>query len=142
MHDAAQASQNALFGLRDDGRKGVVEDQNARIANDSAGDGAALPLTAGKSDATFADHGFVLIGEILDFRVEAGYFRSGSNLVAIELGKSESDVTADGLREKISVLRNIADRAAKFFERPLANGMAVNEDLALGGFPKTCNESG
>ena len=60
---SAQAREDALFGLRVDGGKGIVEDEDARIANDRAGDGAALFLSAGERDAAFADDGVVFVGE-------------------------------------------------------------------------------
>src|ERR1700747_939489 len=54
VHDAAQASENALFGLRIDAGEGSVEDEDARVADDGAGDGRALLLSAGERDAAFA----------------------------------------------------------------------------------------
>ena len=73
--------EDALFGLRVHGGKGIVEDQDARIADDGAGDGAALFLSAGESDAAFADDGFVFVGEAFDVGVEVCDFSGGADLI-------------------------------------------------------------
>src|SRR5216684_4949914 len=72
LHDAAQAAEDALFGLRVHGGKRVVEDQNARITDDGAGNGGALLLPAGEGDAALTDHSFVGFAEVLDVAVQAG----------------------------------------------------------------------
>ena len=45
-HDLAQMIQDLVFRVRVDARQRVVQNQNARIANDSARDGGALLLSA------------------------------------------------------------------------------------------------
>ena len=142
FHDAAEAREDALFGLRVDGGKGIVEDQDARIANDGAGDGAALFLSAGESDAAFADDGVVFVGEGFDVGVEIGDFGGGADLLDAVFGEAEGDVAADGFAEEIGVLRNVADGAAQIFERPFADGVAVDEELAVGSFPEARDERG
>ena len=112
-HDAAQAAENALFGLRIDARKRVVEDQDARIADDRAGQSGALFLAAGKRDTALADHGVVLRGEFLHVAVEAGDFGGFADAIEIASGHSEGDVFADGFAEEIGVLRHVADGAAQ-----------------------------
>src|SRR6266478_1421379 len=57
LHDSAQSGENALLGLRINGGKRIVEDKDAGIADDGAGNGGALLLPAGEGDAAFADHG-------------------------------------------------------------------------------------
>ena len=44
-----------LLGLGIDGRSGFIEDQDARVDQQGAGDGDALALTAGQALAAFAD---------------------------------------------------------------------------------------
>ena len=109
VHDAAQASEDTLFGLRIDAGERVVEDEDARVANDGAGDGGALLLSAGERDAALADNGFVFMGEALDVGIEAGDFGGLANLVEIVVGQAEGDVAADGFAEEIRVLRDVSD---------------------------------
>ncbi len=45
----------------------VVEDEDARVAEDGASEGGALLLAAGKREPAFADRGFEAIREILEF---------------------------------------------------------------------------
>ena len=39
-------------------------------------------------------------------------------------------------------MRDVADGAAKIFERPLADGVAVDQELAVGGFPEAGDQRG
>ena len=80
VHDAAQAREDALFGLRVDAGEGIVEDEDARIADDGTCDGGALLLSARRSDAALADYRFILIRETFDVGIEAGDFRGFTNL--------------------------------------------------------------
>src|ERR1700720_1042477 len=66
VHHAAEAGEDALFSLCIDAGKGVVEDEDARVADDGAGDGGALLLSAREGDAALADNRFVLVGEAFD----------------------------------------------------------------------------
>src|SRR6266852_84175 len=95
VHDAAQARKNALFGLRVDAGEGIVENEDARVTDYGAGDGGALLLAAGQSDAALADNRFVFMGEALDVGIEAGDFGSLADLVEIVVGQTEGDVAAD-----------------------------------------------
>ena len=48
-HHAGQVIENALLGHGVDARKGIVENQDSRIAQNGAGDGGALLLPAGQA---------------------------------------------------------------------------------------------
>src|ERR1700748_458386 len=137
FHHAAQAREDALFGLCVHGGKGVVEDKDAWIANHGAGNGAALFLAAGESDAAFTDDGVIFVGEALDVDVDICDFSGGADLIDAVFSEAEGDVAADGFAEEIGVLRDIADGTAEIFERPFAGGVAVDEELAVRGFPET-----
>src|SRR6266851_5180331 len=99
LHDAAQAAEDAFFGLGVHGGKGIVEDQDARIADDGAGNGGALLLSPGESDAALADHGFVGLAEVLDVAVQAGYIGGFADALLVVFGQAEGDVAADGFAE-------------------------------------------
>ena len=98
-----------LFGVGVDGGEGVVEDEDAGIADDGAGDGGALLLAAGECDAALADHGVEALGELEDFgadvRDDGGVFDCSGGGV----GDAEGDVLADGVGEEKGLLRDEAD---------------------------------
>src|ERR1700741_5147013 len=72
-HDAAKAIQDFLFGLRVNRGKGIVQNQNSRVAHHGAGDGRPLLLSSGERNASFTHHGVVAACKILNFGIEAGY---------------------------------------------------------------------
>ena len=91
----ARLRQDALLGEGVDAGEGVVQNQNAGIAQDGAGDGGALLLAAGESDAALADHGLVAVGERFDIGREPGDFGGAADLVlAWRLRHAEGDVLA------------------------------------------------
>ena len=59
-----------FFGLRIDGRKTVVEDQDRRMTNQATGKGRALFLPAGKRYTAFSNECLELIGKSLDGGLE------------------------------------------------------------------------
>ncbi len=71
-HDPPQAQQNFLFGVSVDGRQRIVQDQDARIDGDGAGERRALLLATRKRDAALADDRFVAVGKVGDILVEPG----------------------------------------------------------------------
>ena len=60
---AADRLLDLVFGGAVDGAGRVVQDQDARIGEQRAGDGDALALTAGERDAALADHRLVAFFE-------------------------------------------------------------------------------
>ena len=72
LHDLAQAGEDLLFGVGVDGGERVVEDEDARVADEGAGDGGALLLAAGEGDAALADHGVEAAREFEDLVGDVG----------------------------------------------------------------------
>ncbi len=72
LHDLAEAGEDLLFGVGVDAGEGVVEDEDAGVADEGAGDGGALLLAAGEGDAAFADDGVEAGGELEDFGGDVG----------------------------------------------------------------------
>ena len=75
---------NELLALGVEVARGLVEDQDARVGEDRAGDAESLPLAAGELEAALADEGVVAFGELLDepMRVSAprGYERRTASI--------------------------------------------------------------
>ena len=76
-HDFAQVVEDFVFGVGVDAGEGVVENQNARAAQQGAGDGRALLLASGERDAALADRGVVAFGEAFDVVGDVGGFGGG-----------------------------------------------------------------
>ena len=113
LHDLAQVIEDALFGLGVDAGERIVEHQDARIANHRAGDGGALLLAAGKSDAALANHRVVSLGKTLDVPGDVGSFGDAADLGVVASVRAEGNVFADGVAEQKSLLRHEADILAQ-----------------------------
>src|SRR5438552_4215278 len=141
LQDSAQAVEDALLGLGVDARERVVEDENARIADNGAGDGGALLLPTGKSDAALADHGFVGFPEVLDVAMKTGDFGRFADALLVIFRQAEGDIAANGFAKQVSVLRNETDGLAERGERPFADGTAVDQDAVIRSFAEARDES-
>src|SRR5438477_1084354 len=109
LHDSAQAVEDALLGLGVDARERVVEDENARIADNGAGDGGALLLPTGKSDAALADHGVVGFADVLDVAMKTGDVGRFADALLVIFWQTEGDIAANGFARQVSVWRNETD---------------------------------
>ncbi len=63
---AAEPAEDAFFGIGVDAGQSIVEDEDGGSADECAGDGAALLLSAGEGGATLADHGFEPLREFFE----------------------------------------------------------------------------
>ena len=114
-----------------DRRRGVVEDQHARVGEHRARDGDALTLAARERVAVLADHGLVAVGQRLD-EVGGARERGGApDLVEVRFRVGERDVLAHGVGEQERVLEHDADRAANVAEVEVAHVDAVEQHAAL-----------
>ena len=111
LHHVAQVVENFVFGVGVDAGERVVENQNLRIANQGAGDGSALLLSAGERDAALADHGVVAFGKALDVGRDVGGFGGVVNLLVGGRVDAKRDVLADAVAEQESFLRDESDVA-------------------------------
>src|SRR5271167_4289964 len=91
-HHFAEMVQNPVFGLGVYAGQRIVEDENARVAKDGAGDRGALFLAAGKGDAALADEGLIAIGKTLDIDRDIGGVCSRVNLIVAGLPSPKGDV--------------------------------------------------
>src|SRR5713226_2556396 len=105
--------EDFVFGVRVDAGEGVVENENAGAAEKGAGDGGALLLASGESDAAFADRGVVAFGETFDVLGDVGGFGGGFDVVelrlAVFLRYAEGNIFADGVAEEECFLGNESD---------------------------------
>ena len=94
VHDLAEAGEDLLFGVGVYGGEGVVEDEDAGVAEDGAGDGGALLLAAGEGDAALADDGLEAAGELEDLGGDVGGGGGVEDLGVGGVGAAEGDVCA------------------------------------------------
>src|SRR5208282_2829254 len=133
-HDFAEMVEDLIFGVGVDAGEGIVEDENTRAAENRAGDGGALLLASGESNAALAHHGVVTFGETRDVLGDVSGFGGGFDVVergvAVFARYAVCDVFADGVAEKKCFLRHESDVAAQGVERELADGATVDENGA------------
>src|SRR5262249_14955298 len=104
--------EDFVLGLRIYAGEGVIENQDARIANDGPRNRGALLLAARKSDTTFADHRLVALGKFFNFFVDVGRLGSGVDFVIGCLLFAEGDIFTNGLAEQKGFLRYESDLPA------------------------------
>src|SRR6185437_10108170 len=112
MHQIAQAFLNQRLGFRVQAGRGLVENQDARVGQNCAGDGYALLLASGKLYAAFADQSVVLVAEIFGEFVHARDAAGGKNLLFGGVRAGEADIFADGSVEEKSLLKNDSELSA------------------------------
>jgi hypothetical protein len=98
-----------LLGLGIDRRGGLVEDQDARVDQQRAGDGDALALAARQALAAFADQRIVAVRQAQDEVVGMGGAGGGDDLLARGVGLAVGDVLGNGAEEQEGLLQHQAD---------------------------------
>ena len=121
-----------MLGFGVDRGGGVVQDEDARVHQQGAGDGDALFLPAGEGDAALADAGVVASGSCQDEFVRLGGCGSLDDLLIGGAGAAEGDVFADGSGEEGRLLEDDADLAAQGLQGGAADVDAVDQDAAGG----------
>ncbi len=91
----------------------VVEQQDARVGEQGAGQGHALALAAGQGQAPFADHGVVAEREGLDEVVRLGCLGGALHLRGGGVGAAVRDVREDRVGEEEGLFEDHAHRAAQ-----------------------------
>ena len=140
LHEEIEAVLDHGFGLGVEGAGGFVEDEDAGVGEDGAGDGDALALAAGELDAALAYDGVVLLGETLGELVDAGDAAGVHELLFGGVGATEEDVFADGAVEEERLLQDDSQLLAVAAEADGCEVNAVHEDLAAGGGVEAADE--
>ena len=122
-----------FFSVGIDARKRVVQHQDARIANDGAGDGGALLLPAGKRDAALPDQRLVLIGEAFDIGGDIGSLGSGPHLLVRSVFHAKSDVLTHSIAEQKCLLRHKANASPQRLQRIFADRPAIQKKRSRSG---------
>src|SRR5579859_6505008 len=95
FHQTIERLEDQLFRAGVQSGTGLIQNQDRTIADDGAGDGDALALTAGERDASFADDGVVALRHLLDKLMRIGELGGSENLRTAGARLTISDVVPD-----------------------------------------------
>ena len=140
LHEPLERLLDQVLALGVEGAGGLVEDEDARVLEDGAGDGHPLLLPAGELHAALADERRVALGEALDEVVRVGGARGGLDLRVGGPGAPVADVVGDAAAEEDGLLRDHADAAPQAVGRDLPQVVAVDEDAAAVGIVEAREE--
>ena len=119
---------NLVLGGAVDGAGGVVQDQDARVLQERARQGDALPLAAGQRHPALADDRVVAVPKRLDEVVSRGRPRRGFQVGAAGAGAGEGDVVGHRQGEQKYVLFDGGDLRAQAGQVPFPQVDAVDDD--------------
>ena len=142
LHDLSEVTENRLLSVGVDRRKGVVENEDRRLADERPGQGGALFLAAGEGDAALADEGVEAALELLDVLAQLGLLRGEGDLFRSGIFDAVGDVGADRIGEQEGVLRDVADIGAQFLERPFLRRNSIDAQLPRAGLDEARNQAG
>src|SRR5471032_3298829 len=148
-HDDGAADGDARQVLDEDGlalgveRAGrLVEDQNARLAQQRAGDRQTLLLAAGQVGRVLFEHGVVAHRQALDEFVGAGRRGGFEDFLEGGVGLGDHQVFTHGAAEQEVLLQDHADLAAQVRQLDLARVDAVEADNAFDHRIQTLDQLG
>ena len=122
--------EDLVFGVSIHAGERVVENQDARVANDGPRDRCALLLPARKGDSAFTHHGLISFRKFFDVSGDVRRLGRGTHLFIGRIFFAERNVLAHGLAEQESFLRHKADLAAQRLDGILAHRLAVDQHAA------------
>src|SRR4051812_20829409 len=134
--ELVERDQDAALGLGVEGAGGLIEDQDARVAQYSACYGQALALPAAHAHAALPQHGVEAGGEGGDIFVKAGGAGRGGYLRVRGSRFREADVLAQARVEYEGILEHQPHLAPKGGHGYVAGVLAVEEHAALVGIPE------
>src|SRR5713226_613587 len=127
---AVEGISDLQFGFGVHARGGFVEDEEAGIVGEGAGEIDELALADGERGAALVDAGADAFGERFDEIGEADFADGVLDGVAVDVGSTETDVGFDGSGEKEGVLKDDTELAAKILEINFADVDAVEQNLS------------
>ena len=140
-------AQQALDGVLDellgagvDGAGGLVQHEDARIAQHGAGEGDQLLFAGGEAVAALADVGEVAAVELVYDGVGGDGLGGGADLLVGGVQAAVADVVHDRAGEEVRVLQHIADGGVQPQLGALAVVAPVDEDAAGRGLKEAAGE--
>ncbi len=133
LHQPVQRFLNHGLVLGIDGGERLVEHQNRRVPQESAGDGETLALAARELDAFLADHGLVALRQAQNELVDVGGACGVLHFRLRCAGLAEPDVLLDRAVEQERVLVHHRDQGADLGKGQRPQVVAAQQDAALVG---------
>src|SRR5690606_11839596 len=130
---ALEPGEDLRFDLGVDGAGGVVEDEQAGVAGEGAGEGDPLALAAGEAGAALAEFGVQAVLEVADELVGPGGGQSLPDAGVVDALAVERDVGADGVVEDEGNLLDQRGGGGEGGGGEFAQVDAVEPDRAPGG---------
>ena len=127
-HQPIQGLAHFAFALDVQAGHRLIQNQDGGIANEGAGDGDALLLSAGESRAAFADDRVITIFQFADELVGIGGPGRRPNLLLAGLRFAVGNVFVDGRSEENGLLEDDADLSSQGFAPIMPDVHAVNTD--------------
>ena len=138
LHEAFQGGADGGLGLGVHAGGGIVQDEDARVFQEGAGDGDALLLPARKGHAALPHQGIVTIGEGENHVVDGGSAGRGLDFGLRHCAsRPVSDVFPQGAAEQEGFLLDDADLPAQPRPRIRLEFHAVQKDAPAGVIVKT-----
>src|SRR5260221_12078958 len=113
LHHVGQRLAHAQLGLRIHAGSGFVQDQEARVVRQRAGEADELLLAGGKRAAALADGLLESVRQRADEIHQVHLLRRRDNLFARDAVRTQPDVVLDAAREQIGILQHDAETAAQ-----------------------------
>ena len=133
LPELVERGADAPLGLVVDAAGAVVEDQDARLDQQGAGDRHPLLLPSRQGHAALAHQAVVAVRELGDEPVRLRGAGGGFHLGVGGVRPAVGDVLADGAAEQGGLLQDDADLPAQRLQRHVADVDAVDGDAAGGG---------
>jgi hypothetical protein len=96
LADAADSLRECQFSLHVEIGVGLIEDDEKRIPVERASQPNSLSVTRRQGLATFADRGFITVGQSQNEVVHAGGLRRGNNGLGRGIGFEPGDILGHG----------------------------------------------
>ncbi len=136
LHQSLQGVLHQALGLRVEGGRGFVEQQNRRVLVKRACDRQTLALPAGQLRRVVAEHGVDAEAQGIDVRLQVGRDDAALHLVAIDhvaRRVAQCHVGGQGVVEHDHVLAHHRELRTQARELPLADLVVVEQHLARAG---------
>ena len=133
---------DARLGVQVDVRGGLVEDEDARVGDQRAGERDQLALPGRELCAALADFRVVAVRQLGDELLGSDRRRGLADLLGARAGPPEGDVLGDRAREQERLLRHDPHLRAQRAARDLAQVVAVDEHAARGRVVEARDELG
>src|SRR6185437_3311115 len=127
LHDFAQMIQDLFFRISINAGQGVIQHQDARIADDCAGNRAALLLSAGERNAALPYHGLVSLRKSLNIGSDACRFCRVMDLFIAGRFHAEGNIFTHSVTEQKRFLWHKTNVPSQHFKREFADWAAIEQ---------------